>query len=648
MKKIISCVLCAVMLFTVIPFSNISAQASAYTPRTTVPDTSNACYYNYSCNPFYTSGLWTWCTWYAYGRAYEILGYKPDLSTYAASQWYDDNIQKVNNGGGYAYSSNYYAAKLGAVACYENHVQIVEAVNPDGSPKYLSTGGYDKQYGGTPFNNKDGWTQHTNFFYGHDTSTGFKGYIYLKDFGEDTRVPDPVTDLKCEKYIYNTNEQINFTWNNTRGAHEYWVYLWKDGKELYGYNCGGSTFFSQAPSSPGKYTLIIRPENMNGFNNESVSCSYIVTDEVPEAVYNLRSEKKVYSSNEYINFQWDVSYGAETYWVYLWKDGKQLYAYECGNKTSFTSAPTSPGEYTLIIRPGNINGFNDESPSYSFVVNNGFEIKYDANGGTGAPSTQTKIFDTDLTLSSVRPTRNSYTFLGWSTSSSANSAEYSAGDIYSENKDVTLYAVWQKNDADTAYTLTYDANGGVNAPADQTGANKYKISSVKPIREGYTFLGWSNSSTATSASYAGGLVVSLSSDMTLYAVWQKDTVVTPQETKVSIRNNSGLKTINYGETLRLTAITENKFSDTEIWWYVDGVKMGEGETFEVSPTSGSVEVTVKLVDVNGNVLKDANNNEIADSETVSVNSGIFQIIISFFKNLFGISRTVVQIFKAVY
>lgn len=181
-KKIISVLLCLIMVCSVVPFFGSKTEAAnGFVPRTTVPETSNACYYNYSCNPFYTSGLWTWCTWYAYGRAYEILGHKPDLSIGAASQWYYDNISKVNNGGGYAYSSNYYAAKLGAVACYENHVQIVEAVNSDGSPLYLSTGGYTGSKGNY-FNNKDGWTQHTMFFYGNDTTSGFLGYIYLGDF----------------------------------------------------------------------------------------------------------------------------------------------------------------------------------------------------------------------------------------------------------------------------------------------------------------------------------------------------------------------------------------------------------------------------------------------------------------------------------
>lgn len=113
---------------------------------------------------------------------------------------------------------------------------------------------------------------------------------------------------------------------------------------------------------------------------------------------------------------------------------------------------------------------------------------------------------------------------------------------------------------------------------------------------------------------------------------------------IKIKNNSGSKTINYGETLRLTAETTNQPNGTAVWWYVDGIKSGEGNTFEISPESGSVEVSAKLVDENGTVLIDKNGNEISDFETVTVNSGFFQKLISFFKNLFKINRTVIQVF----
>ena len=82
-----------------------------------------------------------------------------------------------------------------------------------------------------------------------------------------------------------------------------------------------------------------------------------------------------------------------------------------------------------------------------------YTVSYNANGGTGTPSSQTKTHGVTLTLSSTKPTRSGYTFLGWSTSSSATSPTYYAGGSYTGNANVTLYAVWHKhtydNDCDT-------------------------------------------------------------------------------------------------------------------------------------------------------------------------------------------------------
>ncbi len=108
---------------------------------------------------------------------------------------------------------------------------------------------------------------------------------------------------------------------------------------------------------------------------------------------------------------------------------------------------------------------------------------------------------------------------------------------------------------------------------------------------------------------------------------------------VSIKNNPGSATINYGETLNLTAVTTNMPADAKIVWYVDGVKKGEGTTFNIAPESGSVNVTVKIVDKDGN---ESYGTSVSDSQTVTVKSGFFQKLISFFKNLFGLNRVIVQ------
>lgn len=73
-----------------------------------------------------------------------------------------------------------------------------------------------------------------------------------------------------------------------------------------------------------------------------------------------------------------------------------------------------------------------------------YSVTYHANGGQDAPSPDIKIKDTALTLSSQIPTHTGYTFLGWSASAGAAGETYRPGDLFTDNADTTLYAVWQK------------------------------------------------------------------------------------------------------------------------------------------------------------------------------------------------------------
>lgn len=75
-----------------------------------------------------------------------------------------------------------------------------------------------------------------------------------------------------------------------------------------------------------------------------------------------------------------------------------------------------------------------------------YTISYNANGGSGAPSSQTKTHGTAITLSTVKPTRKGYWFAGWSKSSSATTptASYAPGSTYNTDAALTLYAVWYK------------------------------------------------------------------------------------------------------------------------------------------------------------------------------------------------------------
>lgn len=184
---------------------------------------------------------------------------------------------------------------------------------------------------------------------------------------------------------------------------------------------------------------------------------------------------------------------------------------------------------------GTYGGTKTASGSISIPAKTSYRITYNANGGTGAPDAQTKWYGTDLTLSSTKPTRTGYSFLGWSTSSTATSATYTAGASYTANSAATLYAVWKAN----TYTVSYNANGGSGAPSAQTKTygKTLTLSSTKPTRTNYTFLGWATSASATSAAYTAGGSYTANATATLYAVW-KLAYVKPTVSDVTVHRST--------------------------------------------------------------------------------------------------------------
>ena len=76
-----------------------------------------------------------------------------------------------------------------------------------------------------------------------------------------------------------------------------------------------------------------------------------------------------------------------------------------------------------------------------------YTIHYDANDneeGTRVPEDQVKDKDIDVILSTEEPTREGYTFKGWTTVADSKTVQYKPGDAYKANSDVTLYAVWEQ------------------------------------------------------------------------------------------------------------------------------------------------------------------------------------------------------------
>lgn len=111
-----------------------------------------------------------------------------------------------------------------------------------------------------------------------------------------------------------------------------------------------------------------------------------------------------------------------------------------------------------------------------------YSVIFNANGGSVS-------VDSDLVK-----TNRMWTFSGWATSASANSANASA----TYEKTTTVYAYW-----------TYrDVKGKTTLPT--------------PTRVGYKFLGWGTSKNQTSNLLAAGATPEISANITYYAIWKAD------------------------------------------------------------------------------------------------------------------------------
>lgn len=159
-----------------------------------------------------------------------------------------------------------------------------------------------------------------------------------------------------------------------------------------------------------------------------------------------------------------------------------------------------------------------------------YSVSYDLNGGEGGMfSVADYAYGDSWSIPKAGDTisRNGYRFAGWSLSKNGSVVYVDGATVKNlaseQGATVTLYAVWEPI---PTYTVHYDANGGSGGPENSdpvTEGEDYVIPDAVPTRDGYKFLGWSENPAATqpNATYAAGKTLTMTQNLTLYAVWQK-------------------------------------------------------------------------------------------------------------------------------
>ena len=176
---------------------------------------------------------------------------------------------------------------------------------------------------------------------------------------------------------------------------------------------------------------------------------------------------------------------------------------------------------------------------------NTYEVKFDANSGTGAMANQSFTYDQAANLTANTFTRSGYVFTGWNTQSDGKGTAFTdqievKNLTYEQGKVVTLYAQWQAN----SYGIKFDANGGVGEMTDQILVIDVEesLAQNKFDRKGYGFTGWNTQADGNGTSYSDKeKIKNLSNQsgetVTLYAQW------TANSYKVHFEANGGTGTM---------------------------------------------------------------------------------------------------------
>ena len=258
------------------------------------------------------------------------------------------------------------------------------------------------------------------------------------------------------------------------------------------------------------------------------------------------------------------------------------------NKSGESKTVTVSAYMETGVSPSSISASNSITlPAVTWL----FGVAYNSNGGSGGMSTDTVSYGSNYKVKANTFSRGGYTFTGWNEASNGSKADwtpYIGKDWkWTYTNSITLYAQWRLN----TYTISYNANGGSGAPASQTKTHgqNLTLSSTKPIKTNYNFLGWSTNQNASVPEYSAGGVCSINANTTLYAVWEL-AYWAPKITNVFVHRCTDTG-VDYGEGTY--AMVEFRWECCQIVG-VNNVRsiVVEGETISASGTNGNVNAIV--------------------------------------------------------
>lgn len=357
--------------------------------------------------------------------------------------------------------------------------------------------------------------------------------------------------LTVKKNTYTIEQTVNYTLEEVETATKYILGVTK--KEPDGTETAVEAFYAEpgsytwTPSQTGDYIIAAYAGNPAGWNKNRTAVNIEVT-QVGTAPA-VKTNKTVYGLGDTVTFSMNRDeVDILNIKVYLYNEETSSYEYDHQlrnalilplnrwrlEKTNIAEwTPTRVGKYKISI-PGIDDAGNPTETAYCyFEVVGEYTITFEGNGGSVYGCEQATVtVPVGESITMPKPTRESgYMFDFWAdvpnlverledeTYEGALKYWYD-GETFVPTQDMTVYANWSSV---PTYTISYNANGGEGAPEEQikVGDSTLNLSTEEPIRDGYTFLGWSVDGSAT-PSYAVGSAYLGNDDAVFTAVWEKN------------------------------------------------------------------------------------------------------------------------------
>ena len=249
------------------------------------------------------------------------------------------------------------------------------------------------------------------------------------------------------------------------------------------------------------------------------------------------------------------------------KDGKTTLTLtgKVGENLALPEPPVREGYDLTGWNPALPEKYPEKDTKYTavWVTEGDYTITYvNVDGATNENPASYNVETETITLKD--PVKPGYTFGGWYKDAEFTTkvTEITQGTT----GNITLYAKWEL----VSYTITYELDGGTNAPENPESYNveTETITLKDPAKAGYTFEGWYMAEDFTGNAVTE-IVQGTTGNITLYAKWVKEGDYTITYVNVDGAANENPASYNV-ETETITLKDPAKAGYTFEGWYMDG------------------------------------------------------------------------------